>query len=193
MRTLRTLVARADAAAPAEPREGRAVDATRIEVLYRRHRDDVYRLALRYAGGDAGWAEDVTQDVFVTLCHTLHRLDDEADLGGWFYRVTHNRCLSRLRRRAVRENPAVRWLLGQPPGEPDPESTVGCREDLRRAFGVVDALPAKQRLAFCMVHLDQKELAEVGAILGFSKSYVCKLVKRAEAAIRARGIPLEDA
>jgi RNA polymerase sigma-70 factor (ECF subfamily) len=167
--------------------------STRIELLYRRHRDAVYHFALRYCGGDATWAEDVTQDVFVTLCRTIPRLDDEEDLSGWFYRVTHNRCLSRLRRKAVRDNPAVKWFLGERSPRPaDPEESAAQRRDVRRVFEVVDALPAKQRLAFCMVHLDQKELAEVGAILGFSKSYVCKLVKRAEAAIREHGGEVGD-
>jgi RNA polymerase sigma-70 factor, ECF subfamily len=153
--------------------------AARVDVLYRRHRDEVYRLALRY--GDPGWAEDVTQDVFVTLCHTIERLDEHGDLRGWFYRVTHNRCLSRLRRRSVRENPAVCWLLGSQRQAPeDPEREAVHRQGVRRVLALVDALPVKQRLAFCMYHLDGKEQAEIGAILGYSKSYVCKLIKRAE-------------
>ena len=51
-------------------REGAAAGApaTRVATLYRQHRDQVYRLALRYGRGDRQWAEDVTQDVFVSLC-----------------------------------------------------------------------------------------------------------------------------
>jgi RNA polymerase sigma-70 factor, ECF subfamily len=163
----------------------------RLEVLYRRHRDDVYRLALRY--GDRGWAEDVTQDVFVTLCRTIDRLDEDDDLQGWFYRVTHNRCLSRLRRRAVRDNPAVRWLLGHrsPPPE-DPEHLAAQQQGVRRVLAVLDTLPVRQRLAFCMYHLDGREQSEIGAILGFSKSYICKLIKRAERSVLARGEEIVD-
>ena len=165
--------------------------AARLELLYRRHRDDVYRLALRY--GEPSWAEDVTQDVFVTLCHAIDRLEERDELHGWFYRVTHNRCLSRLRRRAVRENPAVRWFLGsRVPAPEDPECTVAHRQGVRRVFAVLDTLPAKQRLAFCMYHLDGKEQAEIGAILGFSKSYVCRLIKRAERSVLLREEPEVD-
>lgn len=155
---------------------------TRVRTLYRRHRDEVYRLALRYGSGDPAWAEDIAQDVFVTLCRKIDQLDDDTDLGGWFYRVTHNRCLSRLRRRAVAESPAVRWLLGRRRVVQDGERAEH-RTGLREVFELVDALEPKQRVAFCMYHLDGMEQAEIGEVLGFSKSYVCKLIKRATAAI----------
>lgn len=155
---------------------------TRVRALYRRHRDDVYRLALRYGRGDPAWAEDVVQDVFVTLCHKVDQLDDEDDLGGWFYRVTHNRCLSRLRRQAVAESPAVRWLLGRRATSHD-DQRAEHRAGLREVFTFVDALAPKQRLAFCMYHLDGMEQAEIGEVLGVSKSYVCKLIKKATAAV----------
>lgn len=158
---------------------------TRVRALYRRHRDDVYRLALRYGQGDPAWAEDIVQDVFVTLCRKVDKLDDDADLGGWFYRVTHNRCLSRLRRRAVAQSPAVRWLLGRRSISHD-DRRAEHRTGLHEVFRFVDSLQPKQRLAFCMYHLDGMEQAEIGEVLGVSKSYVCKLIQRATAAIEKK-------
>lgn len=155
---------------------------TRVRSLYRTHRDDVYRLALRYGQGDPAWAEDIVQDVFVTLCRKIDTLDDETDLGGWFYRVTHNRCLSGLRRRAVAQSPAVRWLLGRRSVSHD-DRRVEHRTGLHEVFAFVDTLQPKQRLAFCMYHLDGMEQAEIGEVLGISKSYVCKLIKRATAVL----------
>jgi RNA polymerase sigma-70 factor (ECF subfamily) len=162
--------------------------ATRVATLYRQHRDQVYRLALRYGRGDRQWAEDVTQDVFVSLCKVIHQLEDDEGLKGWFYRVATNRCLSRLRREAVANAPAVRWLLGRSAQVPEnPEAQATERRDLRRVDDVLASLPPKQRIAFCMYRLDGKEQQEIGEILGFSKSYVCKLIKRAEATIREAG------
>ena len=176
-------------------REGASAGATatRVAGLYRQHRDQVYRLALRYGRGDRQWAEDVTQDVFVSLCKTIHQLEDDESLKGWFYRVATNRCLSRLRREAVANAPAVRWLLGRAAQVPDdPEAQTTERRDLRRVDQMLAALPPKQRIAFCMYRLDGKEQQEIGDILGFSKSYVCKLIKRAEASIRAAGWEVGD-
>ncbi len=167
--------------------------AARVASLYRQHRDHVYRLALRYGRGDRTWAEDVTQDVFVSLCKVIDRLEDDDALKGWFYRVATNRCLSRLRRESVANAPAVRWLLGRSAQVPeDPEAQATERRDLRRVDEVLSTLPPKQRIAFCMYRLDGKEQAEIGEILGFSKSYVCKLIKRAEAKIRNAGWEVGD-
>lgn len=177
----------------AEPHMVTAVDAVdvreRVQWLYRRHRDEVYRLALRYGRGDATWAEDVTQDVFVSLCRNVHRLGDFDDLGGWFYRVTHNLCLSKLRRGAAKET--IRRLLGQR-SEVDDSRRAEHRAGLRHVLTIVDSLEPRQRLAFCMYYLDGREQAEIGEILGCSKGYVCKLIQRARASLEAAGWEVGD-
>lgn len=167
--------------------------AVRIDRLYRTHRDDVHRIALRYGGGNRSFAEDVTQDVFLTLCRTIERLDHERDLAPWLYRVTTNRCLSRLRRDAVRNAPGVRWLVGRSrPSAPDPEAQATDRQQIHAALVLLKTLPAKQQVAFCAYHLDGKQLEEIGAILGHSKGYVCKLIKKAESAVRNAGWEVGD-
>lgn len=184
---LLTMGEAADAGAPAMSK------SARVAHLYREHRDQVYRLALRYGRGNRTWAEDITQDVFVSLCKVIDRLEDDQALKGWFYRVATNRCLSRLRREAVANAPAVRWLLGRSStATEDPEAQTTERRDLARVDAVLATLPPKQRIAFCMYRIDGKEQQEIGEILGFSKSYVCKLVKRAEAKIRAEGWEVGD-
>jgi RNA polymerase sigma-70 factor, ECF subfamily len=179
--------------ARAEPHTVTAMDAVdvreRVQWLYRRHRDEVYRLALRYGRGDPTWAEDVTQDVFVALCRNVHRLGELDDLGGWFYRVTHNHCFSKLRRGAAKE--AIRRLLGQR-SEVDDSRRAEHRAGLLHVLAIVDGLEPRQRLAFCMYYLDGREQAEIGEILGCSKGYVCKLIQRARASLEAAGWEVGD-
>jgi RNA polymerase sigma factor (sigma-70 family) len=84
--------------------------------------------------------------------------------------------------------PGVRWLLGRRAHEiVDLEETAAHRQGVRRVLGVLDTLGPKERVAFCMYHLDGLEQAEIGAILGFTKSYVCKLIKRAESRLKEDG------
>jgi RNA polymerase sigma-70 factor, ECF subfamily len=167
--------------------------AARVGRMYRRYHPLVYRLALRYGRGDAAWAEDITQEVFLRLFDVVHRLVEGDGLEGWFYRVTTNRCLNRLRRERLRNATPLRWLLGGPTPEPvDPERLTAAKQGLHQAWDALESLAPKERIAFCMHHLDGRHLDEIGAVLGHSKGYVCKLVQRAQARIRMQGWEVGD-
>lgn len=165
----------------------------RVEQLYREYRDLVYRLALRYGGGRHAWAEDLTQEIFLHLFDVVDRLEDREGLHGWFYRVTTNRCLNRMRRERVRNAAPVRWILGRrEPTADDPERCAAAREGLGQAWAVLETLPPKERVAFCMYYLDGRQQTEIAAMFGHSKGYVCKLIKRAEARVRDSGWEVVD-
>ncbi len=190
------LVARAGAG---EGPRSRALDAASREAtdevgaLYARHHRLVYKLALRYGRGDAAWAEDVTQDVFLGLFEVLASLDDRENLEGFLYRATTNRCLNKLRRDRFLNLAPVRWLLGEGQPSPRPPDALAiAHDDLRKAFEILGTLPAKERVAFSMYYLDDREQDEIGKVLGHSKGYVCKLIQRAVERLRAAGWEVED-
>lgn len=162
--------------------------ADSIAALYNRYHDEVFHLALRYGRGNVSWAEDVMQDVFLQLYRVPEALVDHEALSAWFYRVTTNRCLNKLRHEAFVQSAPVRWLLGsRPPLERTPETLAVVHDELARAFEAVNALPAKERLAFYMRHVDGREQNEIARVLGHSKGYVSKLLKRARARLIAAG------
>lgn len=169
----------------------------RVEALYVEHREFVYRLALRYGSGSHAWAEDVAQEVFLRLFDVLDSLEERDGLGGmepWFYRVTTNRCLNRLRAERLRNAAPVRWLLGRRNTDPrDPERVTAARQGLEQASAVMASLPPKERVAFSMHVLDGKKQIEIAEVLGHSKGYVSKLIARAEERVRAAGWELPDA
>lgn len=152
-----------------------------LEQIYRRHRVEVYRIALRYGGGRRAWAEDVVQDVFVRLAVALAGLDDRDALMGWLYRVTTRRCLHRLEHERVRAVAPLRWIAerwwGSPP---QPDAIVAAKAELQQAFALLETLAPKARVAFLMHRMDGRTFEEIGEILGHSKGYICKLVSRAE-------------
>jgi RNA polymerase sigma-70 factor, ECF subfamily len=159
-----------------------------IRALYEREKDVLFRAALRVGGGRRAFAEDVVQDVFVALLTGYERLDDSRDLGGWLYRATMNGCYSRLRKEAVRRNPLVALFLGATLDEA-PSADVGARLDSahREALDALKLLPARERVAFCMVRLDDAPLADVAAVFGCSVPTASRLVSRAEALLQRAG------
>jgi len=158
--------------------------ADMVTGMYRRYRDLVFHLALRYGNGHRAWAEDATQDVFVRLLRHVHRVNRLDNPRGWFYRVTTNLCLNRLRRDRFLALPVVRWVLGQSPSRPPVPDQLGIDEDrLRRAFVRLAELPPKVRACVYMHHVDGIPQAEIADILGHSRGYVSKLIARGEAAL----------
>jgi RNA polymerase sigma-70 factor (ECF subfamily) len=167
-------------------------NATDLSWLYARYYRQVFHLALRYGRGDVAWAEDLTQDIFVTLMRLPRPLRAQESLSGWFYRVTTNRCLNALRKDKFLQSAPVRWLLGRDSHNGHtPEHVAIARDDLSRALQSVSALPPKERVVFFMVHIDGKDQGEAARVLGHSKGYVSKLLKRAEQQLIAAGWKVE--
>jgi RNA polymerase sigma-70 factor (ECF subfamily) len=164
----------------------------RVERLYDRHKNQVFHLALRYGRGNASWAEDVAQEVFLQLFEAIEGLDDD-DLSGWFYRVTTNRCLNKLKRERFMSSPLVQFFLGRHRANfVDPESIALARADLSSAFRAVGALPPKERIAFFMRYVDDKDLEDIAEMLGHSKGYVSKLIDRARQRLGEAGWRVDD-
>src|SRR5437016_8772280 len=71
-------------------------------LLYRRHQAAMYRFALRMTG--SAWAaEEIVQDVFVTLMRAPKKYDSQrGTLGGYLYGIARNRVM-KYRERLPRE------------------------------------------------------------------------------------------
>jgi RNA polymerase sigma-70 factor (ECF subfamily) len=79
--------------------KARLGDKNALGALVRAHQRSVYSLALRMLG-TRDLAEDLTQDVFMQLNGNLKSIDSAAHLVFWLRRVTTNRAIDQLRRRA---------------------------------------------------------------------------------------------
>ena len=99
----------------------RAVSGERaaFEMLYRRHRDHIYGLVWRLAGGDAGLAEDLLQEAFVRAWQKLDSFRGDSRFATWLHRLTVNVALSdrrirvrRLERETALEGAAERTASG---------------------------------------------------------------------------------
>ena len=66
--------------------------------LIERHYDTVYRVAYRYLGSAAD-AEDIAQDVCITLATKLSRFRNESRFSTWLISIVINCCRDFLRRR----------------------------------------------------------------------------------------------
>ena len=89
-----------------------AGDGTAFDVLFQQHWGKVFQQATRLVG-NAAEAEEVVQDVFLTVYEKLHTFRGEAAFTTWLFRLTANAALSRLRRRKRRQEVAMEEYLPQ--------------------------------------------------------------------------------
>ena len=130
--------------------------------LVRRHVDMVYSTALRRLS-DAGWAEEVTQNVFVALARKAPFLGRDVALAAWLHKTALLEARHRLRaelRRKRRQETAV--AMG-----------VTMKEDdslLKTLSPVLDEtlmeLREKDRHAVVLRYFENKSLREVGEAFG---------------------------
>ena len=76
-------------------------NAAAFEVIYDRHADAAYSLAMRMCG-QRSLAEDVVQEAFLSVWRSGARYDrNRGSVRTWTLGIVHNRAIDALRRRAV--------------------------------------------------------------------------------------------
>ncbi|TWF78930.1 RNA polymerase sigma-70 factor (ECF subfamily) [Pseudonocardia hierapolitana] len=160
--------------------KARTGDLDAYEVLVRRHRDRIYRIALRMLGNRHD-AEDIAQDVMIQVWTALAGFTGASSFTTWLYRIVVNRCLNQIRRR--------RWTRPVLEGDPQPvagaEDTVIARQRAGAAMEAIAALPPDQRAVIVLHQLEGLTYREVAAVVNISEDAVRGRLHRARLSVLA--------
>ena len=144
------------------------------------HEEALTPLHARYAGLvfgmiaqslDRSAAEEITQDVFLTVWQKAHTYDPgRGAVRPWLLQIAHSRVLNELRRRGRRPrlvpDPDETQLGAVPDDAPLPDEAAW--RDYRRAAiaAAVAALPPSQRQALSLAYFEDLTQQQVAAYLG---------------------------
>jgi RNA polymerase sigma-70 factor (ECF subfamily) len=145
-------------------RRAAAGERDAFAAIYERYRTVVYRFA-RLMSGSPATAEDVTQEVFVTLIRTLPRYEPHrAGLLTYLYGVARNVTRNRLRRdrRFVALETAVEE---KPSGADDPCAAASHSQQLSQLRSSVLALPSRYREVVILYDIHGLSYAETAQVL----------------------------
>lgn len=173
--------ARPAARVRARPGDGQPLDVVgtgpfALGPLYDRCSKRVYRLALTILGSREE-AEDVTQEVFVTLCGPVSFDPARGSVDALLTTMTRSRAIDRLRRRGRSARLLDVWHDAVPSGPAPtlPWEQVSMRRTTERVRAALVELPAPQRRVLELAYyggLSQREIAaELGVPLGTVKSW----------------------
>jgi RNA polymerase sigma-70 factor, ECF subfamily len=177
--------------AASENASSRAGSRTEDEViaLFDVYRHRIFRYILSF-GLTAHDAEDIVQEVFLSLFHHLQLGRSRSNLRGWVFRVAHNLALKR--RMSIRKpggpvefDDSLMETCRHP--DPNPEQHVAFQQRQARLLAVVHALPENEErcLRLRAEGLKYREIAEV---LGISLGSVSIALTRSLARLQRADI-----
>lgn len=146
-------------------------------VLVRRYQDVLFRHAERMTGRPDE-AEDIVQLTFVRGYRSLASCRDPDRVGGWLFRIAANLCKDQVKGRRGRERP-LEEVREQSAAEPGPHARTEQHEIRRRIDGALDRLPADQREAFVLKHVEGWSYQEMSERLDVSVPALKMRVHRA--------------
>jgi RNA polymerase sigma-70 factor (ECF subfamily) len=158
--------------------EARRYDAA-LERLLDLHERRVFRMALMMLGGDAGRAEEVTQDVFLKLWRALPGYDGRASPSTWLYAIARNTCLTAARAESYRRTSP---LENAP--EPRTWSAAPAAIAVRQCL---DALSDIQRDVVTLFYLQERSVRDVAAMLDLPEGTVKSHLHRARLVLAGMG------
>src|SRR3954471_5177897 len=140
-----------------------AGDREAFGVLVERHRDRLWRVALRTLG-DPEDAADAVQDALVSAFRAAGGYRGEAAVTTWLHRIVVNACLDLARRRTARPTVPLdeQEITAHPAAPGDP---LAARDTAVVVLAALRQLPAEQAAAVVLVDVEGFPVAQAADIL----------------------------
>jgi len=149
-----------------------------LDALYEDYSRYVAAIGLRLLGRDSE-IDDLVQDVFLDAVRGLGQLRDSAATKAWLATLTVRTARRRLRRNRLR-----RFMGGSDDYDysslVDTSASPEERLVLTRCYEVLETLPANQRLAWTLRHIEGESLAVVAQQCECSLASVKRHLQRAQ-------------
>lgn len=171
-----------DARLVARLKEG---DLDALGPLYERHGAAVRTLLLRLdPAGDPATADDLCQETFLTFADGVDRYVHQGSLRSWLYGIAVRKAKGNRRRwwrrLGLRERAGAE-ASGVATHTYDTEAVLDAR---RKLDALLRRLPAPQRDALVLVHVEGLTVGEAAEVLGVSENAVSTRIYRARATLR---------
>ncbi|MFC5623109.1 RNA polymerase sigma factor [Algoriphagus winogradskyi] len=163
-----------------------------FKMLYDHYSPKVYNTLLSYTK-NAEDAEELLQDVFMTVYNTAKTFRADSSVSTWIYRISVNKALDFLRKKnSTKRFGIFSSLYKKDSAEIKYESVdfihpgvkLENQENARILFRVIDELSEKQKTVFILTQIEDLSQQEVADILQTTRKAVESLLQRAKANLK---------
>ena len=164
-------------------------DATVFKDVVSAWQNKVYNTAISIVQNEED-AEDITQEVFITLYERMEGFREESTLGTWIYKVTvsksldHEKRKTRQKRGGFIKNIFSTGKAEEPIHFNHPGVILDNKEKAAVLFDALKKLPEKQRIAFTLHKMEGLSYQQIAAVMNASLDAVESLQTRAKNNLR---------
>jgi RNA polymerase sigma-70 factor (ECF subfamily) len=146
-----------------------------LAALHDRYARSLNRLVFRLMGPDSEH-EDLMQQVFLQIIHSIGKLRSPERLGFWVRSIAVNVVRSELRSRTIRRAFFRKYRVDD---HRDLNDEVDSRSFLALSKAVLERMPTDERLVFSLYYLEEASLPEIAEVCGFSTMTAKRRLSRA--------------
>lgn len=162
-----------------------AGDPTAVSAMFEENCEAVERIISRLVGATPD-LEDLVQNTFIEALQALRRYRGDASFKTWITSIAvhiaqHHLRAGKLRRHAPLELVAEEHVAS---GPVDVEGVLDQRRMSARLHGLLDRIPANQRIALLLFAIEGRPVEEVAALMGASQTTTRSRVFFARRALR---------
>lgn len=164
-------------------------DKKAFEELYILLKDKVYNTAISYLQNVED-AEEVTQDVFLSIFYKANTFNGSSKVSTWVYRMTINRSLDQINKSKRRPNSNdalkdIHLIDFKHPG-----ILLENQEKASYLFTAINELVENQKTAFILTYVEDLPQQEVALIMENSVKSIESLLQRAKTNLRKKIISM---
>ena len=155
-------------------------DMEAFEAIYRIASGYVYTVAVKVTGSRED-AEEVTQDVFLSIHKNLSKFQFRSSIKTWIYRITTNKAINAYRKRAKDRGKKITFNDEVNLGEVNvaAPSALGNEDNKKLVNSMLESLPPEQRACVVLKDIEGLKYEEIAKALKVNINTVRSRLKRA--------------
>lgn len=143
-------------------------DPFAMEQIFHAHWENVFDAAFKKLGDEA-LAQDITQEIFISLWEKRSKLELTGDLSGYLYGAVKHRIVDYYRSNAIKDDHRneLAFLMNQKKVNAPDENLI-FQDTAREVEAAMQCLPERMRLVISMSRQEDKTVKEIAGELNVS-------------------------